>query len=96
MSPSGVTHAAAPPPHAPPPSPVAMTTEQREQGPSQGARVCAGYLVEAAGVLCVMKNFETFKKKYHQADDNCENAASPVASPPFWGVVVLAIRPIGI
>lgn len=42
MSPSGVTHAAAPPPHAPPPSPVTMTTEQREQDPSQCVSVTGG------------------------------------------------------
>lgn len=42
MSPSGVTHAAAPPPHAPPPSPVTMTTEQREPGPSQCVSVTGG------------------------------------------------------
>lgn len=42
MSPSGVTHAAAPPPNAPPPSPVTMTTEQREQGPSQCVSVTGG------------------------------------------------------
>lgn len=37
-----VTHAAAPPPHAPPPSPVTMTTEKREQGPSQCVSVTGG------------------------------------------------------